>query len=76
MQSSHPIRFQNGIAFFRYAIFLNAWWYICTIRKESDLFFRTLDNVVADINDVKPMSSPVPRVLEKVYDKIIEKGKP
>lgn len=35
-----------------------------------------LDNIVADINDVKPqIFTTVPRVLEKVYDKIIEKGK-
>ncbi len=39
-------------------------------------FSETLDNVVADINDVKPdVFTTVPRVLEKVYDKIIEKGK-
>lgn len=39
-------------------------------------FSENLDNVVADINDVKPdIFTTVPRVLEKVYDKIIEKGK-
>ncbi|QIH32398.1 long-chain fatty acid--CoA ligase [Sphingobacterium sp. DR205] len=39
-------------------------------------FSETLDNVVADINDVKPdVFTTVPRVLEKVYDKIIDKGK-
>ncbi|MDF2518113.1 MAG: long-chain fatty acid--CoA ligase [Sphingobacterium sp.] len=39
-------------------------------------FSETLDNVVNDINDVKPdVFTTVPRVLEKVYDKIIEKGK-
>lgn len=39
-------------------------------------FSENLDNVVADINDVKPdVFTTVPRVLEKVYDKIIEKGK-
>lgn len=39
-------------------------------------FSETLDNVVVDINDVKPdVFTTVPRVLEKVYDKIIEKGK-
>lgn len=35
-----------------------------------------LDNIVADINDVKPhVFTTVPRVLEKVYDGIIAKGK-
>lgn len=39
-------------------------------------YAENLDNIVADINDVKPqVFTTVPRVLEKVYDKIIEKGK-
>jgi long-chain acyl-CoA synthetase len=39
-------------------------------------YAENLDNIVADINDVKPqIFTTVPRVLEKVYDKIIEKGK-
>lgn len=39
-------------------------------------YAENLDNIVADINDVKPqVFTTVPRVLEKVYDKVIEKGK-
>lgn len=39
-------------------------------------YAENLDDIVADINDVKPqIFTCVPRVLEKIYDKIIEKGK-
>lgn len=39
-------------------------------------YAENLDNIVVDINEVKPQAfTTVPRVLEKVYDKIIEKGK-
>ncbi len=39
-------------------------------------YAENLDNIVQDINDVKPqLFATVPRVLEKVYDKVIEKGK-
>lgn len=39
-------------------------------------YAENLDNIVIDINEVQPqVFTTVPRVLEKVYDKIIEKGK-
>ncbi|MGO1245340.1 MAG: AMP-dependent synthetase/ligase [Sphingobacterium sp.] len=39
-------------------------------------YAENLDNIVGDINDVKPhIFTTVPRVLEKVYDKVVEKGK-
>lgn len=39
-------------------------------------YAENLDNIVVDINEVQPQTfTTVPRVLEKVYDKIIEKGK-
>ena len=39
-------------------------------------YAESLDTIVADINDVKPHGfTTVPRVLEKVYDKIVSKGK-
>lgn len=39
-------------------------------------YAETLDNIVVDINEVKPqVFTTVPRVLEKVYDKVVEKGK-
>lgn len=38
-------------------------------------YSENLDNVVVDINEVKPhIFTTVPRVLEKVYDKVVEKG--
>ncbi|MCI0920166.1 AMP-dependent synthetase/ligase [Sphingobacterium rhinopitheci] len=38
-------------------------------------YAESLDNIVADINEVKPqVFTTVPRVMEKVYDKVIEKG--
>ncbi|MCA5005429.1 AMP-dependent synthetase/ligase [Sphingobacterium bovistauri] len=47
------------------------------ISKGVHVYYaENLDNIVADINEVKPeVFTTVPRVLEKVYDKIIEKGK-
>jgi len=39
-------------------------------------YAENLDNIVVDINAVKPdVFTTVPRVLEKVYDKIVAKGK-
>ncbi len=39
-------------------------------------YAESLDTIVADINDVKPDGfTTVPRVLEKVYDRIVAKGK-
>jgi long-chain acyl-CoA synthetase len=39
-------------------------------------YAESMDTIVADIQEVKPHSfSTVPRLLEKVYDKIMEKGK-
>lgn len=47
------------------------------ISNDVEIYYaENLDNIVNDINEVKPqVFSTVPRVLEKVYDKIIEKGK-
>ncbi|SKB58756.1 long-chain acyl-CoA synthetase [Parapedobacter luteus] len=39
-------------------------------------YAESLDTIVADINEVKPDGfTTVPRVLEKVYDRIVSKGK-
>ncbi|MBE8714602.1 AMP-dependent synthetase/ligase [Sphingobacterium hungaricum] len=39
-------------------------------------YAENLDNIVVDINEVKPDAfTTVPRVLEKVYDKVVAKGK-
>src|SRR5690606_12359380 len=47
------------------------------ISKGVNIYYaENLDNIVVDINEVKPeVFTTVPRVLEKVYDKVIEKGK-
>jgi len=47
------------------------------ISKGLHIYYaENLDNIVLDINDVKPeLFTTVPRVLEKVYDKVVEKGK-
>lgn len=39
-------------------------------------YVENLDNIIVDIQEIKPhIFTTVPRVLEKIYDKIIEKGK-
>lgn len=50
--------------------------YMYLTKGISINYVENLDNIVADINDVKPqIFTTVPRVLEKVYDKVVEKGK-
>ncbi|NGM66675.1 AMP-dependent synthetase/ligase [Sphingobacterium sp. SGR-19] len=57
-------------------IFERMVFYIYLSKGIQIYYAENLDNIVADINDVKPqIFTTVPRVLEKVYDKIIEKGK-
>ena len=47
------------------------------LNKKIEIFFaESHENIVADMNDVKPDGfTTVPRVLEKVYDRIVAKGK-
>lgn len=50
--------------------------YLYFSRGIEVYYAESLDTIVADINDVKPDGfTTVPRVLEKVYDSIIAKGK-
>ncbi len=50
--------------------------YMYFSRGVQIYYAENLDNIVADINDVKPdLFTTVPRVLEKVYDKVVAKGK-
>jgi long-chain acyl-CoA synthetase len=50
--------------------------YLYMYAGVSIYYAESMDTIVADIQDVKPNSfSTVPRLLEKVYDKIMEKGK-
>lgn len=50
--------------------------YLYLFNHTSIYYAESMDTIVADIQHVKPNSfSTVPRLLEKVYDKIMEKGK-
>lgn len=50
--------------------------YLYLYRGISIFYAESMDTLVADIQFVKPDGfSTVPRLLEKVYDKILEKGK-
>lgn len=50
--------------------------YLYAYADVSIYYAESMDTIVADIQEVKPNSfSTVPRLLEKVYDKIMEKGK-
>ncbi|UKT63094.1 AMP-dependent synthetase/ligase [Pedobacter mucosus] len=50
--------------------------YLYLFNNTSIYYAESMDTIVADIQHVKPNSfSTVPRLLEKVYDKIMEKGK-
>lgn len=49
--------------------------YLYYYKGISIYYAESMDTIVADINDVKPNGfTTVPRVLEKVYDKIVAKG--
>ncbi|TCC93221.1 long-chain fatty acid--CoA ligase [Pedobacter frigiditerrae] len=50
--------------------------YLYAYGGVSIYYAESIDTIVADIQEVKPNAfSTVPRLLEKVYDKIMEKGK-
>ncbi|MFC3561952.1 AMP-dependent synthetase/ligase [Pedobacter jamesrossensis] len=50
--------------------------YLYLYNRTSIYYAESMETIVADIQHVKPNSfSTVPRLLEKVYDKIMEKGK-
>ncbi|TKB99622.1 AMP-dependent synthetase/ligase [Pedobacter cryotolerans] len=50
--------------------------YLYAYGNVSVYYAESMDTIVADIQEVKPNAfSTVPRLLEKVYDKIMEKGK-
>jgi long-chain acyl-CoA synthetase len=50
--------------------------YLYAYLNISIYYAESMDTIVADIQFVKPSGfSTVPRLLEKVYDKIVEKGK-
>lgn len=50
--------------------------YLYNYSDVAVYYAESMDTIVADIQEVKPNSfSTVPRLLEKIYDKIMEKGK-
>ncbi|RZK89734.1 MAG: long-chain fatty acid--CoA ligase [Pedobacter sp.] len=50
--------------------------YLYLFNRTAVYYAESMETIVADIQHVKPNSfSTVPRLLEKVYDKIMEKGK-
>ena len=50
--------------------------YLYLFNRTSVYYAESMETIVADIQHVKPNAfSTVPRLLEKVYDKIMEKGK-
>lgn len=50
--------------------------YLYFLKGVQIHYAESLDTIVADINDVQPDGfTTVPRVLEKVYDRIVAKGK-
>src|SRR5690606_18225529 len=69
--------FQKAISFLPLCHIFERMVVYMYISKGIKIYYsENLDTIVADINDVKPdIFTTVPRVLEKVYDKIVEKGK-
>lgn len=72
-----PVYYKKAISFLPLShIFERMVIYIYLARGVEIHYAESLDTVVADINEVKPDGfTTVPRVLEKVYDRIIAKGK-
>lgn len=72
-----PPYYKKAISFLPLShIFERTVVYIYLAKGIEIHYAESLDTVVADINEVKPDGfTTVPRVLEKVYDRIIAKGK-
>src|SRR5690606_13976389 len=69
--------FQKAISFLPLCHIFERMVVYMYISKGIKIYYsENLDTIVADINDVKPdIFTTVPRALEKVYDKIVAKGK-
>lgn len=76
-QSLLPSFYKKAISFLPLShIFERMVVYLYLSRGIEIHYAESLDSVVADINEVKPDGfTTVPRVLEKVYDAILAKGK-
>lgn len=72
-----PLEVQVAVSFLPLShIFERMISYLYVYAGVSIYYAESMDTIVADIQEVRPHAfSTVPRLLEKVYDKIIEKGK-
>lgn len=72
-----PHGLENALSFLPLShIFERMIVYLYLYMGVSVYYAESMDTIVADIQSVKPNAfSTVPRLLEKVYDKIMEKGK-
>jgi len=72
-----PEGVQKGLSFLPLShIFERMIIYLYLFNRTAVYYAESMDTIVADIQQVKPNSfSTVPRLLEKVYDKIMERGK-
>jgi len=72
-----PPAYQTAISFLPLShIFERMVIYLYFYKGIHIYYAESMDTLVSDINEVRPDGfTTVPRVLEKVYDKIIEKGK-
>jgi long-chain acyl-CoA synthetase len=72
-----PVEVHSALSFLPLShIFERMISYLYAYLNISVYYAESMDTIVADIQFVKPSGfSTVPRLLEKVYDKIVEKGK-
>ncbi|WP_316831428.1 long-chain fatty acid--CoA ligase [Pedobacter aquatilis] len=72
-----PEGIKKGLSFLPLShIFERMIIYLYLYNRTSVYYAESMDTIVADIQQVKPNAfSTVPRLLEKVYDKIMERGK-
>jgi len=72
-----PEGVQKGLSFLPLShIFERMIIYLYLYNRTAVYYAESMETIVADIQQVKPNAfSTVPRLLEKVYDKIMEKGK-
>ena len=75
-QTLFPSNYKKAISFLPLShIFERMVVYMYYSIGVSIYYAQSMDTIIADINDVKPHGfTTVPRVLEKVYDKIVSKG--
>lgn len=72
-----PTNLEKGLSFLPLShIFERMVFYLYLFARVDVYYAESMETIVADIQYVKPqVFSTVPRLLEKVYDKILEKGK-